>query len=121
MQYLLLFNPDFRPFDPHAVERAIRSCAEFSKLQFNKPSGTRIECEYIEHDDWTTTIRLSENSERISLDSTSGAALKAVLLIQRSLGIPLRMVDDDNRFDLTFSNVASVEELEAAIENAQTS
>jgi len=31
------------------------------------------------------------------------------------------IVDDGNSFDLTFSNISTVEELEAAMENARTS
>ena len=55
------------------------------------------------------------------MDHTWGAALRAALLIQKSLRIPLRMIDDDNSFDLTFSGISTVEELEAAMENARTS
>ena len=120
MQSLLLFNPDFRPFDPKVVERAFRSCAEFTNLRFEEPGGAIIECKYTEPDDWTI-VRLSGDATTISLCDTWGAALRAALLIQKSLGIPLRMVNDDYSFDLTFSDIATVEELEAAMDNARTS
>ncbi len=118
MQFLLLFNPDFAPFDPHMVERAFRSCAAFTPLRTDDPGGALFECDYIEPDNWTT-IRLGSDSEAISIKNTWGAALKAALLIQQHLGVPIRMFDDDNGFDLTFSDIQSVEELEAAIDNAR--
>lgn len=120
MQKLLLFNPDFTPFEPKVVERAFRSRAEFTNLRFEEPGGALIECEYIEPDD-RTIIRLSEDASTISMYHTWGAALRAALLIQKSLGIPLRMFNDDNTFDLTFSDISSIEELEAAMDNARTS
>jgi hypothetical protein len=120
MQSLLVFKPDFTPFDPKVVEHAFRSRPEFSNLRFEEPGGALIECKYVEPTDWTI-IRLSKNASTISLTDTWGAALRAALLIQKSLGIPLRMVDDDNSFDLTFSDISTVEELEAAMDNARTS
>ncbi len=119
MQKLLMFNPDFSPFDPKAVEQAFRSCA-FTDLRFDEPGGALIECNYTEPDDWTT-IRLSGNAARISMYHTWGAALRAALLIQKSLGRPLRIMNDCCTFDLTFSDISTVEELEAAMENARTS
>jgi hypothetical protein len=119
MQFLLLFNPDFRPFEPKVVERAFRTCAEFTDLRLDEPCGALIECEYIEPTD-RTIIRLSGDASSISVDHTWGAALRASLLIQKSLGIPLRMFNDDNTFDLTFSDISTVEELETAMDNART-
>ena len=120
MQKLLLFNPDFRPFEPAVVERALRSRAEFTHLRLDEPCGALIECEYIEPND-RTIVRLSADASTISMYHTWGAALRAALLIQKSLDIPLRMVNDDYTFDLTFADIATVEELEAAMNNARTS
>jgi hypothetical protein len=120
MQKLLIFNPDFQPFEPKVVERAFRSCAEFTNLRLDEPCGALIECEYIEPND-RTIIRLSGDASTISMYHTWGAALRAALLIQRSLGTPLRMVNDDYTFDLTFSDILTTEELEAAMDNARTS
>src|SRR4051812_21871917 len=120
MQFLMLFNPDFSPFEPRVVARALRSCPEFKNTRIGTPIGTLIECEYNESDEWTI-IRLSENAERISLTGVSNASLRAALLIQKSLGIPLRMVNDDNTFDLTFSDIETLEDLESAMNNARTS
>jgi hypothetical protein len=120
MESLILFSPDSRPFDPQVVEVAFRSCSEFKNTRTRTPVGTLIECKYEEPGDWTT-IRLSKNAETISLTGASSAALRAAILIQRSLGMPLRMVNNVNSFDLTFSNMSTVEELEAAMENARTS
>jgi hypothetical protein len=120
MQFLILFNPDLRPFDPQVVEAAFRSCPEFTNLRLEEPGGAIIECKYIEPDD-RTIIRLSGDANCISVDNTQGAALRAVLLVQQALGVPLRVLDDVNSFDLIFSDISTVEELEAAMENARTS
>ena len=119
MQKLHIFNPDFQPFDSEVVERAFRSCPEFTNLRFEEPGGA-LECEYIEPDDWTI-IRLSGDASTISTSNTGAAALRSALLIQKSLEVPLRMVNDDYSFDLTFSDISTVEELEAAMDNARTS
>jgi hypothetical protein len=89
-------------------------------LRLDEPGGALLECEYVEPDD-RTIIRLSGDASTISIYHTWGAALRAALLIQKSLEAPMRMVNDDYSFDLTFSNISSVEELEAAMESARTS
>lgn len=119
MQSLLILNPNDSLFDTATVERAFRSCPQFSDIRLDDPVGSLIECEYNEPDDWTT-IRHSEEGDVISVDHTEGAALRAVLLIQKALGRPLRVVDEGYTFDLTFSDIATVEELEAAMEDAAT-
>lgn len=121
MQFLLLTNPDDSLFDVASVERALRACPQFTDLRLDDPCGSLIECQYEEPDaEDGTTIRLSDDRETISIDHTWGAALRAVLLIQKALGRPLRLYNDDYTFDLTFSDIATVEELEAAMENSGT-
>lgn len=120
MQWLLLLNPDDSLFDFSSVERALRSCPQFTKFRLDDPLGSLIECQYEEPDSWTI-IRLRSDRSTISLKNTSGAALTAVLLIQKALGRPLRVFNDDYTFDLTFSDIATVEELEAAMDRASTS
>jgi hypothetical protein len=120
MQSLLILNPDDSLFDVATVERAFRACPQFTDIRLDDPVGSLIECEYNEPDDWTM-IRLSKDRDVISVDYTAGAALRAVLLIQKALGRPLRVFDEGYTFDLTFSDIATVEELEAAMEDAATS
>jgi len=120
MQFLLLLNPDDSLFDVASVERALRSCPQFTDVRLNDPFGSHIECQYKEPDDWTT-IRLSESRSTIVINDTWGVALRAVLLIQKALGRPLRVFNDDYTFDLTVSDIATVEELEAAMDKAKTS
>ena len=115
MQFLLLCNPDDSLFDVKAVERALHSCPQFTNFRCNE--FDLIECEYNEPDDWTT-IRLGRDRETITVDSTRPASLRAVLLIQKALGQPLSFFDDGGTFDFTFSDIATVEELEAAMEKA---
>ncbi len=120
MEKLLVFKPDLTPFDPDSVEQAFRSSPGFSHLRTNEPGGALIECQFCKENDWTF-VRLSGDAETIVIDHSASAALHAVFLIQKYLRVPLRMVNDDNNFDLTFSDIVSVEELEAAIDNARTS
>lgn len=119
MQFLLLLNPDDSLFDAASVKRALRSCPQFTDIRLNVPCGSLIECMYNEPDD-CAIIALSKDRETIDVSNTQGAALRAVLLIQKALGRPLRMLNDDYTFDLTFSDIATVEELEAAMEKAST-
>ncbi len=120
MQKLLLFKPDLTPFDPMAVERAFRSCADFKDLRFDEPGGALLECQYTEPGAWST-IRLSGDASTISLSFAWGPAIRAALLIQKFLGVPLRMVTSDNSLDLTYSDISTAAELEAAMDNARRS
>ena len=68
MQFLMLFNPDFSPFDRQVVERAFRSCDQFTDFRLDDPLDSPIECQYREPDDWTT-IRLSKDASSISINN----------------------------------------------------
>jgi len=120
MQSLLLLKADDSPFQPSEVEQAFRSDSRFRDLRANTSSGELTECDYVEPDDWAI-IYLSDDRERISFSDTGRAALQAALIVQKALGIPLRLFDSSYTFDLTFSDIATVEELEAAMDNARTS
>lgn len=115
MPFLLLCNPDDSLFDVTSVERALRSCPQFTN--FVRNDLELIVCEYNEPDDWTT-ITLGHDRETISVDNTGPASLRAVLLIQKALGQPLSFFDEGGTFDFTFSDIATVEELEAAMRRA---
>jgi hypothetical protein len=119
MQFLLLFKADGSLFDRSELERVFRSNTHFRDVRFDTPVGDLIECEYVDADD-STLIHLGKDRESVFLNHTWGAALRAVLAIQQSLGIPMRLFNDDYTFDLTFSDISTVEELEAAMENART-
>lgn len=120
MQFLLLFRADSTLFDPSEVERVFRSHSSFLDLRLNTPVGDLIECEFIEAND-RTLICLDQDRQAISLSKAGGAALNAVLIIQQALGVPMRVYNDSYTFDLTFSDISTVEELEAAMDNARTS
>src|SRR5690348_156270 len=104
MQSLLLFKPDFSLFDRQKVEHALRLCGRFTDMRFDEPGGALIECRYVEGADWTT-IRLGADLAAITLSFAWGAALSATLIIQKSLGIPLRLINDGNSYDFVFSNI----------------
>lgn len=119
MQSLFIIRTDFRPFDRSAIEHVFRSTRGFQELQFDTPWDL-MECEFVEANG-RTRINLDKDQETICLSHSGDAALRAVLIIQKSLGIPLRVFDNTYSFDLTFSNIESIEELEAAMDNAKTS
>lgn len=120
MQSLLLTKINFSSFEPSEVEQVFHSDSRFKNIRGNSSIGGLTECDYVEAGD-SATIYLSDDRECISVDNTGRVALKAVLTIQKALGIPLRAFDSSYSFDLTFSDIATVEELEAAMENAPTS
>jgi hypothetical protein len=116
MQFLLLSNPDDSLFDAALVERALRSCPQFTDFYSNDID--LIDCAYNEPDDWTR-IRFGDDRETITVDGFRDASLRAVLLIQKALGQPLCLFDDGGTFMLTFSDIETLEELEAAIDKAR--
>jgi len=120
MQSLFLVNPDEGPFDASSVERALRSCPQLTDFRFDDPFGSLIEFQYREPDDWAT-FRLDGDGTAIVCRGNSDAALRAILLVQKALGRPLRLFDSGYNFDLTFSDIATIEELEAAMKKASTS
>jgi hypothetical protein len=120
MQFMLLCNADSSVFDQSEVERVFRANPSFRDMRVNTPVGDLIASKYVDSDDWTL-IHLNKDRQSIFLSGTDGAALRAVLAIQRGLGIPLRLYDNTYSFDLTFSNIATVDELEAAMDNSPTS
>jgi hypothetical protein len=118
MQSLLLFSADRRSFTVEALENIFKSVTGFGKIRYNTPVGTPIEADYAEGDDFTM-VDLSPEREAISISGTTDAALSAALIIQRHLGVPLRIIDLDYSFDLLVQDFANIEELRAAIDEEQ--
>lgn len=120
MTNILLIRTDERPFDVAAVSHIFSTHSGFRDVRFDNLVGAAVEADYAEPGDWTI-IGLSEDLEAISLSGTSDAALRAALILQAALEIPLRIFDSNYSFDLTLRNYSTVDELRAAIESAQTS
>jgi hypothetical protein len=120
MQSLLLLKADDGSFEPSEVEHVFRSDSRFKDLRISAPHEGLTECTCVERND-RAIIYLSDDRGWLSLSNTGRAALQAVLIIQKALGIPLRVIDSNYTFDLTFSDISTVEELEAAMDNAPTS
>ncbi len=120
MQFLLLFKANSGLFERSEIEQVFRSDPHFKDLRFDTPFGELIECRYVEPND-SASVSLNQDRQSLYFNSTCGAALKAVLIIQKALGVPLRVINDSYTCDLTFSDISTVEELEAAMENARTS
>ncbi len=120
MTNILLLRIDERPFDVAAVAHIFSTQSGFRDVRFEEPGGAAVEADYTEPEDWTI-VSLSENPSRISLSGTSDAALRAALILQTHLKVPLRIFDTNYSFDLMLQNYATVDELRAAIESAQAS
>ena len=118
MQRLLVFNADDRPFNAEPVAQILQSENGFRDERFNEPGGAAIEAVYDETNEHTI-VRLSGDRETISLSGTTDAALRAALILQKRLPGPLRIIDTDYSFDLALGDNASIEELRAAMINAQ--
>src|SRR4051794_27034487 len=93
------FKADSSRFESSEVEQVFRSDSRFKDLRVNSSSGELTECDYVEPDDWAI-IRLSKDREWISISNTGSAALRAVLILQKRLGIPLHVFDTSYTFDL---------------------
>lgn len=118
MTSILLLRLDEMPFDVAAVAHVLSTHSGFRDVRFDEPGGAAVEADYREHEDWTI-VRLSENPNRISLSGTSDATLRAALLLQSNLKVPLRIFDTNYSFDLVLEDYSTVDELRAAIESAQ--
>jgi hypothetical protein len=120
MTNILLIRIDERQFDIAAVSHIFSTQSGFRDVRFDNLVGVALEADYAESGDWTI-IGLSENLEAISLSGTSDAALRAALILQTHLKVPLRIFDTNYSFDLALQNYSTVDELRAAIESAQAS
>ena len=118
MHSLLLFDVNEREIPVDALQRVFQSVAGFQQVRQNTPTGTPIEADYLEGQDFTT-VRLNSKRETISIRGTSGAALNAAWILHRYLNIPLRMVDTEYSFDLILSSFTNIEQLESAIDEAR--
>ena len=79
------------------------------------PDGAVIEADYVEPED-QSIVGLSKSRTSISLSGMSDVTLRAVLILQKSLELPLRMVDSDYSIDLILQDCPSVEALWSAIQ-----
>ena len=118
MQSLLLINSDTQPFSVDAIQHIFQSVREFVEVRYDTPVGTPIEADYVEGQDFTM-VDLSPDYKAISISGTTDAALRAALIMQRHLGVPLRIIDLDYSFDLLLRDFSNVDELRAAIDEAQ--
>ncbi len=120
MHNVLLFRPDDSPFDVAAIRHAFEVGPGFRNVRTGAPYGSAIEADYVEPESRTTAI-LNGKLDTISIRGVSDASLRAALILQSHLNIPLRMVDTGYTFDLILEGVATVAELWSAIENARKS
>ena len=120
MRNILLLRLDEMPFDAVVIRHTLSTETGFRDVRFHDPGGAAIEADYSEPEDWTI-VSLSKGLSRISLSGTSDAALRAALILQRHLKVPLRIIDTDYSFDLVLSDFQTVEQLRAAMDKAEES
>lgn len=118
MSNLIQFDPTGEPIAADAVLAVFQSEVGFSDIRRNTPTGTQVEADFRDGEDYTTA-RLSENGDQISLSDTSDTALQAPLILQAHLKTPLRIIDTEYTFDLTLSDYTTLEELDTAIDKAR--
>ena len=119
MHSLLLFDVNEGKIPVDALQRIFQSVIGFQRIRHNTPTGTPIEADFIDGEDFTT-VELDAQRETISIRGTSGAALNAAWILKSHLDIPLRMVDTEYSFDLVLSGFSNIDELEAAIDKARS-
>ena len=118
MTSILLIRLDEMRFDIAAVTHFLSTHNGFQDLRVDEPGGAAVEAYYREAEDWTV-VRLSEDAARISLSGSSNAALRAALILQNNLNVPMRMFDTNYSFDLVLDGLSSIEELRDAIDRSQ--
>jgi hypothetical protein len=118
MTSLLLLCPDDLHIDADTMLALFEDDTRFADIRRNTPTGTLVEADFRIGDDYTTA-RLSQNGRRISLSGTTDAALAAALVIQSHSKIALRIIDTDYTYDLNLSDYATLEELNADIDQAR--
>jgi hypothetical protein len=117
---ILLWRADEQNLDPIVIEHILRSEPAFDGIRFDEPGGAAIESVFSDASSgYSVFVRLSSELDVISLTSTSDTALRAALILQRSLKTPLRIIDTDYSFDLILSDFADLDELNAAIEKSR--
>lgn len=118
MQSILLLRLDELKFEPDRVERILRAVEGFHNVRLDDPAGTLVEAEFVDSGGWTI-VALSESARAVSLSGTTNTALRAALVLQSHLNMPLRIIDTEYSFDLALSDCANLEELNAAIDQAR--
>jgi hypothetical protein len=118
MTNILLLRIDELPFDVSAVAHIVSTQSGFRDVRFDEPGGAAVEADFTDSEN-RTIVSLGENPSRISLSGTSDAALRAALILQTHLKVPLRIFDTNYSFDLMLQDYSNVEDLRAAIEAAQ--
>jgi hypothetical protein len=92
MTNILLLRIDEMPFDVSAVAHIFSTQSGFRDRRFDEPGGAAVEADYIDSEN-RRIVNLGENPSRISLSGTSDAALRAALILQTHLKVPLRIFD----------------------------
>lgn len=118
MQFLLVFQQGGEEFEFGSTRRIFESTPGFRGVRFDEPGGAALEATYA-HGDESVIVQLSRTLKSITFSRESTVALNAALLLQTQSEKPLRITDSDYSFDLGLSDFQTMQQLEAAIDNAR--
>lgn len=109
MSKLLLFIGENVKFDQREIVKILSEMPEVINLRQGNFIGASVECEYT-HGDQSTIVRLSSDGETVTAEGLGDDSLKFALEFQRRLTIPLRAIDMEYSFDLSLSDISTVDE-----------
>lgn len=110
MNKLLIFAGKDKKFDVPATVKAIESLRGVTESRVGDFIGAVFECKFTD-EGRSTIVRLSKDLETITANGLGNESLLFALLLQSMLPIELRVTDMNYAFDLSLSDVESVQDL----------
>ena len=96
-------------FDPELLKRFLHTRPEFFDLKEHL-TNCPLQSDILYEND-TSTMRLSDDCSFIWIYGTGPATLRAVVLIQRYLNIPLHLIDDGYNFSIVVDERTEPEDI----------
>jgi hypothetical protein len=110
MSKLLLFIGENKKFDKDEVVQKITSVDGVENAKTGTFIGAVFECDY-QYEGITTTVRLSDDLETITVEGENNGSLNFVLKVKELLSQPVSIVDMDYSFHFELSTVNTLAEL----------
>lgn len=117
MSWLLLYIEDGTPFDIDLLHRTLAASEYTRDLDRSYPHYA-LWCEY-HYGCCIALIHASPDRRAVFVEGIDDAGLAAALTIQRGHGGPIRVLDDQNSFDLLVSEMVSLDDFRSKVEEAR--
>ena len=117
MSKLLIYIGENKKFDVDVTVNTIKSLRGVSNARTGEFIGAIFECEYTSNGQ-NTVVRMSPDSETITVEGLGDESIVFALELQQALTIPLHAIDMEYTFNLALSNFRSVSEFKQAMQVA---